>query len=260
MTAATPSDLQAWSHQRWWTVGVGLFLLQVLLIVGLSERPMEVPQAGVERWRVGWVLPGEGGAEVERWLAVVDPTAFALPGPRSFSGAAWREGAEQPAPVAVWGEPDRWLGGSTGWVGNPLATGLVAAVVVRPTGGHSLPTRTPVEAGRLPLESSSRVELGALLGARGLAEPLDVPSLTHSNLLGSTEVQVVVDADGSVFSAVVLQGSGWRVADEQALVLARKARFGPADGSAPGRQWGRMRFRWHVVQPGAVLPVPGGGS
>jgi TonB family protein len=115
------------------------------------------------------------------------------------------------------------------------------------------PALTPVTVQPVRVERRSRVELDSSLSARGWAEPLDVPSVTHSNLLGSTEVQVSVEPDGRVFSAVVVQGSGWRVADERALDLARHARFAPVEPSLGSRQWGRIRFRWYVVEPGAAV-------
>jgi TonB family protein len=94
------------------------------------------------------------------------------------------------------------------------------------------------------------------------AEPLDAPSITHTNVLGQTIVRVTVDRSGQVFSAVVLRSSGLKTADQQALALSRAARFritrSPADSE--DWAWARLIFEWRTEAPEAGVPGAGSGD
>jgi TonB family protein len=81
--------------------------------------------------------------------------------------------------------------------------------------------------------------------------------MAHTNLLSETEVRVVVDPAGRVFSAVVLSGSGLRVADEKAVELARQVQFGLALGEAPPPlESGSLIFEWRTVDPKGAQGSP----
>jgi hypothetical protein len=89
-----------------------------------------------------------------------------------------------------------------------------------------------------------------------------VPSVTHSNALANTVVQVCVDPDGEPFSAVVLRSCGLKSVDAQALALAASAWFAPDPAGTRrtegvGGRWGELIFQWHTTMeppPGARSP------
>jgi hypothetical protein len=74
-----------------------------------------------------------------------------------------------------------------------------------------------------------------------------------------------VDARGNPISAVLVKGSGLKLADQLAVALARDARFAPdraalklqMENPAAGLISGRMIFHWHTV-PAALASGPGG--
>jgi len=90
--------------------------------------------------------------------------------------------------------------------------------------------------------------------------------------LANSVVQVVVDAEGRPISATLYPddsgpgprtfGSGLKEADEQALALAKAARFNPMTGGGPDRvtsptaqlTWGRMIFQWHTLPVATNAP------
>jgi TonB family protein len=260
--SAVTDDLRSWSPRQWGTM-VGLVTLaQLTLIVLLLEKDAEVPArvAPPPDLRVIALQP-EGGTSAAL-LEAVDPTVFALPGPRSFSGAAWRQPLRSPAAPAGWNEGLRWLSGQTQWFGQVTGSTGATATAGLSSGEGFVPAPRRVEAAPIPLAPGSTVTLDAGLAARGWLTPLVAPVMVHTNLLGRTEVQVSVEPDGWVFSAVVLRGCGLARADEAAVALARTARFTPLPGAgspALERQWGRLRFDWRTVPPASdPAPPPSG--
>jgi TonB family protein len=119
--------------------------------------------------------------------------------------------------------------------------------------------RREVSPVRLPERSLVRVE-GDLARLEWLT-PLSAPSITHSNVLTETVVQLIVHPAGQVLSAIILKSSGLRSADQQALALARDARFVPlqqSDGTGQDDRWtrGRLIIHWRTVAPPAKDPAP----
>lgn len=234
--------------------------MQLGLLWLLSETPHRVVSAGTPDVRLKVLDFGQTDPGLARHFDVVDPSAFALPSGGGGAGPDWRRVAPGAGAATTGAEPARWLRVDPGWFGGTAAVVSVPSVhrgaVDKPAAGPTGPVASPV-----PVQGRTVVETDGALAARGLAGAVDAVSLAHSNLLGVTEVQVAVEADGSVFSAVLLQSAGWDAADERGLALARGARFKPLPGASIGQRggtvWGRMRFRWHTVQP---EPAPGGGT
>jgi TonB family protein len=229
----------------------GVFLLQVFLIWLFSEVPRRAPLPAVDAVRLKVLDVGQAGGELVRQYDVIDPSVFALPAAGAHTSPDWRRGGAGNSVGDGGTESVRWLRVEPGWFGG---TGTVAVVPVDPVhrGPADKPWPGPIGPVSMPVpvQGQTVVEIDSGLAVRGLAAPLAAPSLAHTNLLGITEVQVAVEADGSVFSAVLLQGSGWEAADEQALALARGAQFKAVQGAGAGRIWGRLRFRWHTAQAG----------
>ncbi len=92
---------------------------------------------------------------------------------------------------------------------------------------------------------------GAALRGR-LVAPIDPPVLAADDVIAPTIVRIAVAGSGDVFSAIVRKESGSKLADQEALRLATRARFElPADlgNVSPetpdgGLVWGELRFLW----------------
>lgn len=253
-----------WSRDRWLITGAGLFCLQVLLVVLLSERGLPSPPRMTRQPGLAVLdLRGEG-LGFARALEPLDPLLFALPSSRGRNLAGRRADREADG-LKPWRDaPPVWLRAHSNWfgpgaVGWTAAAGLTPRAVVEKPG----PQLSEVRPAPLPMPKASRLELGPELAERGLAAAFAVPALSHSNVLAPTQIQVCVEPDGSVYSALVLRSSGLKSADDQALALAWGARFRrlPAGVAVPPpgeRMWGRMVFHWHVVGPDGRNGAPGG--
>jgi TonB family protein len=222
-------------------------------------------QAGVILFlsdRSAWVAPEPAPtsvlrlAEVTHRTLIPDPTLLALPSAAGFAGVAWRQAHEPKYVSQPWDERPRWLTAREA----PLGRSFLEAH--RPEIGRGLTAEKPVpelahravSPVRLPERSLVRVE-GDLARLEWLT-PLSVPSIAHSNILTETVVQLTVHPAGQVLSAIVLKSSGLRSADQQALALARDARFAPrrepaGTGNGEGGEWtwGRLIIHWRTVVP-----------
>ena len=252
--SAARSDLRTWSRRQWGTVVVTVTLVQVGLVLALNERRSTPPPGRGAQPGPRLVHWQPASLEGETVLAAMDPTVFALPGPRSFSGTTWGQSWTPPSLAQGWTDEVRWLKGDPAWFGEfgEFSVPVMAdEAEVRPQPGPS-----PVTVRPLPLAERSPMELDVDLRRRGLAAPVELPGIIHSNLVAATDVQVSVEPDGHVFSAVVLRSSGLESADEQAVQVALSCRFPPIKdetGPTAERQWGRLRFRWSTV---ASNPAP----
>ncbi len=253
-----------WSRNRWLITGVGFFCLQVLLVVVLSERGLPHPppltrQPGLTVLDLRQEAQGFGRA-----LEQSDPLLFAVPSARGRSGVGGEAVGEAGGLKPLGDAPVLWLPAHSNWFGAG-AVGLETppGLAPRPVAEKPGPLLSEVRPAPVPLPKASRLELEARLAERGLAALLPVPALSHSNVLDATHVQVCVEPDGGVFSALVLRSSGLKSADDQALALAWSARFrrlpaGGAPAPAVERMWGRMVFHWHVVGPEGKNGAAGG--
>lgn len=195
---------------------------------------------------------------------VDDPALFALPSRNGFAGLAWALTPRLQYTNADWTTP------LTGWAfpAAALDTGLqplLAATVVPPLQIAEKPAPQPGDFPGLPaldlLPEKSTLQITGGVADRPLVTPLNLPDQPAADVLAPTEVRVLVSPDGAVFSAVLLASSHSAPADQQALTLARAARFAPLPDATslvrnPARLgWGRMWFAWRTVPPPAA---PGG--
>ena len=106
-----------------------------------------------------------------------------------------------------------------------------------------------------PPPGASRLRIEGELAQRRLLVPLQLPTLTNSDLLIPSVVQLVVDARGRTVSAVVLPpgNAAANDSDRLALALAREARFEPrnttANSTSPssGLSIGTLTFEWQTI-------------
>lgn len=244
-----PPGSGRFSRGRLWILTALVLALQCGFIFWLGERePVRPRPAG----RVASLrLAGPGCAQL---LELMNPTLFALPHERGFSGAGWLIAPAQEIQPFAWSEPPRWL-----------------ALPVEQLGAtfhHFLPTSRfeplPVPAQLEPelllpkiadeesFPQQSTVRLADGLANRRLLNALDLPSQPSSELVSNSVVQVLVDSQGLPFSVTLIGRSGRDDADRHALGEARKARFEPLEQNTPASlrptlSWGSLIFQWHTV-------------
>jgi hypothetical protein len=193
----------------------------------------------------------------EGW-AWEDPTEFALPSLRGFSRAAWLTFAPGTYEMADWTETPPWLTLEAERLGRSfsrfVATNIAAPLLMA---DKAMPRLTVTEAyaksDSTPANSVLRVE--GELAHRPLLEPIPLRAWPSTDILLSTVVQLLVDADGRTLSATLLESSGLKEADDFALRSATAARFQPVPSSKPRPSWsaqlarGQMIFQWRSLAP-----------
>ncbi len=241
-----------WPGHRWWAAVLLLCAVQLGLIWWFGEAgggPVRPPGKSPTLR-----LTGTRGAEL---LAVLDPTVFVLPHPRSFAGRAWLNATRQEAPPFYWSEEPQSLRFSTEQLGIakrwPAGSNLVNGMVLAGDWAPEVLPPAPARTVGAPAESALRV--AGKLGGRRLLTSFDLHSWTNAEFLTNTVVQLVVGPDGRTVSATLFSGSGLSAADRAALQDARKARFEPLPNRVPdvpgdplaGLAWGQLIFEWQTV-------------
>ena len=255
------SESRTWTARRWVVVISVILAVQLGFIFWLGDRQPVRPRR--PRAAPALKLMGSKGGE---WLALTDPTLFALPHARVFSGPAWLQRVPQHSPLFEWKEDPRWLGLPVQLLGASFARLVVAdstlewQVAEIPEPHTLLPD---INHSPLHLGSSLRLE-GGLAHRRLLSQP-SLPSWppralnpTDTDMLTNTVIQVLVDAEGRPVSLTLLGGSGHGPADDLAMSLVTNFKFEPlavADPSALGGSataltslsWGQVVFEWQTT-------------
>ena len=259
MNASVPQPV-LWSRGRLWVYFVVVLAVQIILLLALSERKPILPRQSDQAasFYAATVVPADSPIAV--LLALGDPTLFAVPHPRGFSGPAWLNATPLQHQSDDWTEPQRWLTQSSSKLGETfeqfLRTNIVTErfLAIKPAG---VPEKVPVRP--LPVRGRSGYRIEGDLTRRELLAPLNILSVPHTEVLTNTVVQIAVSQSGFVFSPVILVGSGSRIADQHAVELARTARFKRlVNGSPQGSgalTWGRIIFQWHTLEMPATNNV-----
>jgi len=248
-----------WTRRRLWTVAVLAAAAQVGLIYWASDREPFHPRTALARPAVQFAAFARN-----ELLTLTDPTVFSRAHPNGFSGPAWLTIVEREPPPET--NSPQWLALAPAQLGGAfrryLLTNLPAAsaITIRPQPALTKPSEAP--GSTVPTVSVVLVE-GAL-ARRELINFPPLPPQTNADILLPGEVQLLVDARGNPISAVLLKSSGFKPADQLAVMLARAARFAPdraalnrsANDPDAGVVSGRMVFRWQTVP----APAPAGGS
>lgn len=240
---------RSWSRVRWWCTLATIFTAQLAIIFWLGARgPVYASRATA--------VPGLriAGTAWQEFLALNDPTLFALPHQHGFAGTAWLTVTNFGAEPFIWSEPPRWLPIPI----QELGAAFQLYVATNQFGPPEAPARLEPElvspavsiSTDLPQKSNLR-----LTGRLSLAQPLVLTSWTNSEILTNSVVQVLVGNDGRPVSVTLLSRSGLEEADLAALREAIRARFQrparqagtPAGGA--GLSWEQMIFEWHTVPP-----------
>ena len=255
-----PAEPRGWSTGRWAAAVILVFAVQTGLVLWLEDRSPVVPRkpAAAPVFRLA------DGRSAE-WLALQDPTLFALPHLQGFAGEDWLKIPTLSFRPADWSEPARYLPLTVPQLGslfrhfietNP-APDFPTIVMREPR--LTVPESAPDRA----LPAGSRLQIiGELAGRRLLSAPVllawtntDLPDLREDFLTNSV-VELCVDARGRPFSAALLPpGSGSTNVEQHALQLAKAMRFQPIKSSSPtatgdssaGLTFGRLIFEWRTV-------------
>jgi hypothetical protein len=272
-------ELRRWSPRC--RIAVTMFLLcaQVGLVLWLSDRrpayrrPLgpspslqfaanQSDELDYSEVGVFGGAPSQAGSAANMLQALADPTLFALPHQKGFSGPRWNPSEFRPF---AWSEPLEWLVPSAQLWNGPFkpvipsnASGpLLAMLEAAPD--LTLPEVSPLA----PSREKSAFHIEGELASRRLLTPLSLKSWVTSDMLTNTVVQVLVDADGRPLSALLLSACGLGDADHLALEQAQSARFAAVSTSGPDRalnaeadlMWGTIVFEWHTLPaPTAAAP------
>ena len=237
MTSATADPGAEGSSERtkagrrptlWIAAGL-VFAAQIGLLFWLGNPPA-TPTVRLPDPPVIHAIPGGS----EELLALQDPTLFVLPHRDNFSGEAWLKTPAQQFAPTNWTEPALPLELSPAELGAAFASFMGTNVIARfhPQMGSALDGADLGPEPMEPITNSSALKVEGNLAYLRLLTLLRLPPQANQDLLTNTVVQVLVDAQGYPFSAVVLAGSGSTAADADALALAKTIRFEPPQAAA----------------------------
>jgi hypothetical protein len=259
---ASASGRRSWSRRRWAAAITLAIVAQLALVFWAGDKSKVAPRPADQEPQV-LLAPAFRGelADVE------NPTLFARANRHGFSGQAWPRVSLPQYPPAAWTEPPRLLqldparltGGLRELLRSNAPPPFEIAVKPEPRIGRD---QIPDPASSLPTQSVLRVASG--LAGRRLLSNIVLPSQPHGDLLTNSVVQVVVDADGWTRSATLLSSCGAAGVDQQAIGLAKSARFeslrlrGPERPTqpVPALTVGPLVFQWHTVPLPATNAPP----
>jgi hypothetical protein len=236
---------------RWLGWLLVVCLVQIALIFWMSDyTPAKIRKpaaAPVLR------MVGRGSAEL---LALSDPTLFALPHFRGFSGDAWLTPPPPPNRAFEWTEEPRWLP----FQQQEFARTKTDSKTNTALNAFEVISRFAPEPSSLVISAppqfreKSAIRIDGLATRRLLSLP-NLPSWSSTNVLTNTVLRVMIDAKGIPRSQTVLVRSGFSEADAYALKIARDLRFEPvpetpraaANPSVPALSWTEVVFLWHTL-------------
>lgn len=242
---------QGWPLSRWLLLIALVLAAHVALIFmfGTRKTVKSKPVTNVPELQLA-ANPGE-------WLALNDPTLFALPNREGFAGPAWLE----PPPLHVhmpdWTEKPRWLelSNDTANLGAAFSGFMQTNRFVTFQFDVKPPAQLTVPV--VPLEpafaQTSALRIEGDLAKRPLLNSMKLTSWPYSDIIAPSKVLVLVNAAGEVVSAVLLPANNSSEvrdadADQRALELARAARFAPTSDLTIGK----LIFNWRTVPPPAT--------
>lgn len=244
-TSLINRDLARWSRRQWfWSVA--FFLTVEFSIFYYITQPVRVPSDSPAQPKLHFTEVARSKPLAE-WLELEDPMLLASPNWHGVSGLAWMR--KPPVEFALhrdfpavrylpFRETSRWNPArETTPPDRPFPT-------FRPNPGPTLPVLPPPS---LPPGSKLRIEGFADRG------PLALPSLPpeyYNDAVGATVVEAGIDPYGVILSARVIDSSGSKKADSDALGITRGLRFEPLRSfreAAPEIVWGKLIFQWHAL-------------
>jgi hypothetical protein len=253
MNAAARSPSHKW---RWGWAFLFLFLFHAGLVFWLGEH--SEPSAVASKPAPLLLLPADDASmkRVADLAAGADPTLFALPHPRGFSGDAWLNFTPARIEVATWSNAPSALPLPVDDLGSALLLYANASRVPSDELLATLRNTTPFELSVPPriMPTTSTYVVEAPLNLRLLPLTNSLPVATNLDVLAPTVLDLAVNGEGVVESVMLVAQSGLRTIDDRAIDIARSLAFQPLPRSRSARevaapQRGRVIFTWHVVPP-----------
>lgn len=242
-----------WDARRWALVAALIFVLEVSLVHVLSWRPEATLPPFHRETTLRFASDPALASRLRDLVWLPDAAQLATVNPHGFTAPLWRD---TPPPALPAGD----LGASPRWQEIPLASaGSVAEFALRAPLPRLVvatplrPARRGVRVEGAVLAPKSLLDVRGDLAGRRVVHVPDLPVWPLDDILRPSEVQVLVNAEGDVLSALLQPpGSGLAEADAKAVELAQQVLFAPLNDD-PGRlTWGRLRFRWASAPPPAA--------
>ncbi len=237
-----------WSRGRWWMVIGFLFLIQIGVLLLISERLSDAPpQNKKTRFRLLTTVIDDH--QIFSELLATDPSVFVMANRHGFSGGAWLRMPSHNYEPSDWADSDRWLDVDVEQLGTVFTN------LLRSTDGGSfkiaekIPPAFLIEEPIQRAPTASRFTLGRTLMRRRLIEPPALPSFALNDVLKESVVQVGVDGRGNVVSARLLAKCGWAPADQAALSISRNLSFKPMNSGDEAKRlvWGNISYQWETT-------------
>ena len=233
-----------WRRGKWIAVIAIVFAVQLgLLIWGSQKQIMSRANYPTEP-QVAFAI---GGNTIDReWLEMENPFLFAAASQNGFSGEAWLRQPKWQAPEPKQRDEPKFLQGGEAQKVIPRPQGEQTFALVQ---RHRLRAVLPEPPAAPVPPPESRLKLAAFNG-RVLAAPMPLPLQYHTDVLSPSVVEAMIDRDGLVISARLIENSGSPKADADALALARRARFTPAKSGENIPDSGKLIFEWFALNLG----------
>ncbi|HMJ90071.1 MAG TPA: energy transducer TonB [Candidatus Acidoferrum sp.] len=251
----SPASAKGPRRWRWFWGLLFIFIAHAAAVFWFGERVK--PPAMVEKTQpLLYIATDEATTRRLSELSAADPTLFALPSERGFSGEAWLKFTSADMSLTNWSAPPSWLPLDVNELGSTLAlyagTNRVSTAALldglRGTAPFELRVSSP------PISVYSSFVIEGSLRSRKLSWTATLPFVTNSELVTNSVVELSVNGDGVVESVMLAGECGVKSMDERALSAARQFSFEPLDLARTKReaatpQRGRVVFTWHVVSP-----------
>ena len=251
MTAESTVESRFWPRARWGLALVLVLAMQMGFIFAFSDRsPVASPQK-----KLSPTIRLATGTRDEL-LLLSDPTLFVLPHRQGFSGETWLKIPPLTTSPFQWTEARQWLKLGEEELGATfnhfMGTNFFEAARFEMMPSPEL-TRVDVEP-EIIISGKSSVHLGGALVGRGLRAPVEVPPWPYEDVIAPSRVQVLVDGAGNVIDALSLPSENPnepatrlnKEADQNAVRLAKTARFEPMPKGGTDVTVGEMIFDWQI--------------
>jgi TonB family protein len=238
-------DLVRWRRGKWIAVIATIFALQLGMFIWASQKQAGARAVYPAEPKVAFA-PAPGALDHE-WLEMENPFLFASASRKGFSGEAWLRQPKWTVPEPRQRTEPAFLQLRYAREFNPTPDAARSFEAIQ---RHRTTTVFPPP--DIPPSSrtqASELRLGGFQG-RALAVPVPLPAQYHSDVLSSSVVEAMIDRDGLVISARVIENSGSAKADSDALALTRRARFTPLKSDENVPEVGKLIFEWFALELG----------